>query len=81
MGFGDTIASSRLNQQGHCVGRDALFSSNGAKLFVGGGFDADLVGGEGKNGSEAIAHRFDMRLQFGSFCHNDRINVANLPTL
>ena len=48
----------------YCIRRHPLFASDKAEVLGGGGFDADLVGGDIHHLSETSLHSRDIRIEF-----------------
>jgi len=59
------------------VGGDGLAGADGVAAFVGGGFDADVVGGDLEGGGEEGFHGGDVGGEFGAFGEEGDVGVAD----
>lgn len=71
--FGELLADENGG-----VGRDSFHTSGETKPFGCGGFDADSVWFYVHKGSEYSLHSRNVRIDFGAFCTNGAIDVADV---
>jgi hypothetical protein len=61
-------------------GGDALLTTDESEAFVGGGFDADLIGPDAERGGDVLLHRRSMRHHFGGLRDQGGVHIFDVET-